>query len=379
MTSPPPGYMAPRLEAPSILIVDDETLQLRLMDLLLQQAFPGAATQAIDDPAAALASCRSTAFDCVVIDYQMPGMDGLACARVLRDAFPHLPIVLCTGGGDEMLVAQAITGGVTQYIPKTRISPDALRRTILHAVQIMAQGRLIADQREELENFAYALAHDFRQPIRQIKTFTSLISDSLQRGDTTEVDRHLAFLNDAAGRLGRLVDVMSQYTLLGRSPEIGMVDLRLMLERLSGSIQPFIDEREGRLVYDGAQTVLGNEVLMGQVLQNLVVNGMKYNRSARPTVEVACRDEGETCLISVSDDGIGMEAKYLDEIFKPLHRLHTNAEYEGTGLGLAMARKAVIAQNGTIWCESEPGHGSTFFVRLPSVPVVAAAEQVSAA
>ena len=99
---------------------------------------------------------------------------------------------------------------------------------------------------------------------------------------------------------------------------------------------------------------------------SLIVNGVHYNRSAVPRVEVAARREGANWILDVSDNGIGIATDYLAEIFKPLVRLHTASEYSGSGLGLTLARKAIVAQKGEIWCESTPGHGTVFHVRLPS-------------
>ena len=104
---------------------------------------------------------------------------------------------------------------------------------------------------------------------------------------------------------------------------------------------------------------------MAQVLQNLVVNGLRYNKSKRPRVVIRTETAAEgKCRIIVSDNGIGIENRYIDEIFRPLIRLHTNAEYPGTGLGLTITRKAVLAQGGDIWCESIPGQGSQFTIEL---------------
>src|ERR1700753_2768262 len=108
----------------------------------------------------------------------MPGMDGLACAKHLRSAHPHLPIVMSTGHGDEMLAAHAITHGITDYIPKSRITGPSLCRVVENGIRLTAQARVIEEQRSELENFAFALAHDFKQPIRQILTFSSLVSQA---------------------------------------------------------------------------------------------------------------------------------------------------------------------------------------------------------
>src|SRR5262249_9788218 len=162
-------------------------------------------------------------------DYNMPGMDGLACAQRLRAAHPYLPIVMSTGVGDEMLAAQAVTSGVTDYIPKSRINSQPLYRIVENAIRFTRQAPVIDEHHCELENFAFALAHDFKQPIRQIATFANLVSEAVREGREEEVGGHVEFLTAAARRLGSLVDVMSQYTLLSRAPELTDVALDAVL------------------------------------------------------------------------------------------------------------------------------------------------------
>jgi signal transduction histidine kinase len=352
-------------EPRSLLIVDDDAVELEIINDTLAHAFPGAEISSTSDGLLAAEMCIVKTFDCVLLDYNMPLIDGLTLAKELRASSPYLPIVLMTSVGDEMLAALALRSGASDYIPKSRINADSIRRTFVRAIHTSTQARLIDEQRGELETFAYALAHDFKQPIRQITTFAQMISDEIPADRAAAVHQHLDFLGTAARRLSKLVDVMSQYTLLNQPPEIDDIDLDMVVKAIEVSIAPYLNERAVELVWNGRSSfVRGNETLMGQVLQNLILNGFQYNQSPKPRVEVTVRETNEHCTIRVRDNGIGIESAYMADIFKPLVRLHTTTEYPGTGLGLTLARKAIIAQGGSIWCESEPGKGSTFYVKL---------------
>ena len=357
---------------PLILLIDDDPLALELITLLIQQGLGRAKVQTLSNPRQALAACRETAFDCAVIDYNMPGENGLVVAKTLRREFPYLPIILCTGTGDEALVARALTNGVNDYIPKPKLTPDSLARAIRNAIRTTTQSRTIDEQRGELESFAYALAHDFKQPVRQLMVFSALIADAVRSGDTSEIDRHVGFLTGAAGRLDALVEVMSQYTLLNKPPALGDVDLNSVLAGVRSSLGQYIEETRGELVVEDAPVVRGNEALVVQILQNLIVNGLKYNAHAKPLVSVRQKIAKGYCLVVVADNGIGIAPDYLEDIFKPLVRLHTSAEYAGSGLGLTLARKAVTAQGGTMWCSSKLGVGSEFSFQLPLAKAKAA-------
>jgi hypothetical protein len=351
----------------ALLVVDDNESDREIVALTLSAVFPKADILRVGDPREVKALCEQTDFDCVLLDYNMPEIDGVTLGRELRAASAYLPLVLMTNVGDEMLAAEALRSGLSDYLPKSRITADSMRRTIDRSIYICGQDRMIDEQRAEIENFAYALAHDFKQPIRQIATFTQMITMELADSDGGAIHQHPAFLGEAARRLGRLVDVMSQYTLLNQPPDLSAVDLDRVVEGLGASLGPYLVDRRAKLdAHVGLAVVHGNETLLTQVLQNLILNGLTYNRSRTPRVKVTTRRNGEAWIIDVADNGIGMQPEYLTDIFKPLVRLHTAADYPGTGLGLTLARKAVLAQKGAIWCDSTPGRGSTFHVRLPA-------------
>jgi signal transduction histidine kinase len=359
-----PSRAAPQIR--SLLVIDDDDNDLEIIAATLGSAFPDADVTSTSNAAQASALCRTHPFDCLLLDYNMPRIDGLALTAEIRADHPHLPIVLMTSVGDEMLAALALRSGASDYIPKSRINADSIRRSVDRSIHTADQARLIDEQRNELETFAYTLAHDFKQPIRQITTFTEMISTAIEEGQAGGMVQHLAFLNTAARRLSKLVDVMSQYTLLNQPPEIDDVDLTEVVERIRASIEPYLADRGAILRLKGATPVLrGNDTLLAQVLQNLILNGLQYNKSTTPCVALSTQTRGGDCVIEVRDNGLGIDPDYIGEIFKPLVRLHTATEYPGSGLGLTLARKAVLAQGGAIWCESTPGEGSTFYVQLP--------------
>lgn len=353
------------MSQPAFLILDDSASERLIIQHVLSDAFPDAAISQANDAETARGMFAAMTLDCILLDYSMPQMDGVAFAEELRRAYPHLPIVLVTGVGDEMLVSHAMRRGVTDYIPKSRINVESMRRIVERAIQSCSLRKIVVAQREELETFAYALAHDFKQPIRQIRTFTELISLEVPNGDSPELQQYLTFLGQAAQRLGSLVDVMSQYTLLNQEPELNKISLATVMENVTGALNSEIKERGAVLTFTGDVSLHGNETLLGQVLQNLILNGMKYNKSEPPRIHVRATSTVDECTIAIQDNGIGIAEQYLGEIFRPLVRLHTTSEYAGTGLGLTLARKAILAQHGTIECESEVDVGSTFIVRIP--------------
>ena len=349
----------------NLLFVDDDPFALDAQVHIAGEALPGCRITAIDNPLDVLAVCSSGAFDCVLLDYNMPELDGLTVAHQLREQHPYLPVVLCTGAGDELLATKALQGGITDYIPKSAIRPPALRRTVLHAITIAKNARIIDEQRSELEGFAFALAHDFKQPLRQITTFANLALQDMDGGELEDARQHLSYLTGSARRLSALVDMMSQYTLLNKPLEPELVRVGSIIDGVLDSLGSYIKERNGDVETEGDAFIVGNGVFLHQILQNLIVNGFKYNGSSRPRIVMSTTSDGPTCNIAVSDNGIGIGLEYIEQVFQPLARLHTSTEYSGTGLGLTMARKAAAAQGGAIVCTSQLGVGSQFVVSLP--------------
>ena len=350
---------------PSILLIDDDPFALDLMAHYVGEMFALSAVFTLEAGDQASILCRENTIDCVVVDYNMPGQNGLDLAKSLRREFPYMAIILCTGSGDESLVAYALTNGVSDYIPKSKLSAESLGRTIRNAVQSGLQSKIIDTQRKELEDFSYALAHDFKQPLRQIMVFTSLIGAALGDKRDDDMTRNLNFLHRAAKRLDALVDVMSQYTLLNKPPDISEVDLDAVVEDVRSSLENYLRESGGRIVSASGPRVRGHAALVGQVLQNLIVNGLKYNRNDEPIVHISMVNAGGFCEFCVADNGIGIESQFAEQIFGVFKRLHGHDEYPGSGIGLAICQRVVEQYGGRIWLEqSSIGSGSMRAMQL---------------
>ena len=327
-------------------------------------ALPGIRIDSVEDPAAAITLCSSVHFDCVLVDYDMPGLNGLELAHTIREQDAFVPILLCSGVGNETLVADAMKMGVSDYLPKACISMQALRDAIGDAIEHADRARTMASQTKDLEMFAFALAHEFKQPLRQIVTLADLARQEGRAPDGSRLGTYLDFLSDAAERLDALVDVLSDYTVLAAPPGLEAIDLNEVLNGLIAQ-EDLTGAARGTVTLQGAcSTVLGHEILLGHVFENLISNGLKYNASGEPRVDIRLMDRMGHVEVHVADNGIGIASEYLEYIFQPLSRLHTRSRYQGAGIGLSLARKAASAMNGAIRCESVAGKGSTFILTL---------------
>ena len=143
-------------------------------------------------------------------------------------------------------------------------------------------------------------------------------------------------------------------------------DCEAVLAKTLQTLEFTARETAATITYDKLPTVMGDETQLGQLLQNLIGNAIKYRNGNAPKVHVSCRKEGNEWLFGVKDNGIGIEPQYAERVFVIFQRLHTREEYEGTGIGLAVCKKIVERHGGKIWVESELGKGATFHFTLPA-------------
>ncbi|WP_293452770.1 ATP-binding protein [Phenylobacterium sp.] len=252
---------------------------------------------------------------------------------------------------------------INDYRTKGELTQTRLVTAMTAAIRTFEQFWTIDEQRLNLESFAYALAHDFRQTTRQIRTYSELVGDGLD--GEAPASSALDYLSGAARRLNALVEVMSQYTLLAKPAELEVVDLPQLMDEVRATLAPILADTGGTLEAKATGACRANAALLGHVLQILVANGLQHNDHPKPHVEIRTSVRDGQCMIEVVDNGIGIEADHLEEIFEPHMRLRPTKEMPATGLGLTLSRRAVESQGGAIWCVSTPAVGSTFHVSLP--------------
>lgn len=228
----------------------------------------------------------------------------------------------------------------------------------------------LARSNAELEEFAYIASHDLQAPLRKIQAF----GERLETKYGEELgDRGLDYLdrmNSAGQRMRKLIDDLLNYSrVTTKAKPFERVDLNAVMEDVIADLQVRIEESEGRVEVSALPTIDADAVQMRRLLQNLVDNALKFHReSEAPLVKVygeVMEDEVNVCQITVADNGIGFDRKYMAKVFAPFQRLHGQSEYEGTGMGMAICRKIAERHNGQIMADSEPDQGTTFTITLP--------------
>jgi light-regulated signal transduction histidine kinase (bacteriophytochrome) len=166
-----------------------------------------------------------------------------------------------------------------------------------------------------------------------------------------------------------LITDLLTYSRVGRQGQgFTLTDSAAVFAEVCGNLRIAVEESGARLTADPLPTVWADRTELGQLLQNLVGNALKFRSDQPLEIHLGCRPEGDDWCFAVRDNGIGIDPKYGEKIFLIFQRLHSRAKYPGTGIGLAICKKIVERHGGRIWVESAPEHGSTFYFTLPSGP-----------
>ncbi|WP_436345524.1 sensor histidine kinase [Natronorubrum sp. FCH18a] len=229
-----------------------------------------------------------------------------------------------------------------------------------------ARERALEESNERLEQFAYAASHDLQEPLRMVSSFLQLI-DGRYRDELDEDGREfIEFAVDGADRMTAMIEGLLQYARVEtRGDSFGPVELDAVFDDVLDDLRVKIDETDAEITVTSLPRVHGDPDQLRQVVQNLLCNAITYAGDGRPRVAVVAEKNGPEWVLEVRDEGIGIDPAHHDRIFEVFRRLHGHAEYEGTGIGLALCERIVDRHGGEIWVESEGGAGSTFFVALP--------------
>jgi PAS domain S-box-containing protein len=221
----------------------------------------------------------------------------------------------------------------------------------------------------ELQQFAYVAAHDLQTPLRSISGFVHLLQQEYGAGHGQQADAWVGQVVKHVQRMQALIQDLLTYSRLDSpSRPAEPTDFNELFDDVVGIMDVTIRDSGATVTRDELPTVTGNRVQLAQVLQNLIDNGIKYRGKETPKVHVSSHRQAGMWVISVRDNGIGVDAKHHQHIFEIFSRLHSQQAYPGTGIGLAICQRIIHRHGGRIWLESESGQGCAFHFSLPDRP-----------
>jgi signal transduction histidine kinase len=225
----------------------------------------------------------------------------------------------------------------------------------------------LARSNAELEQFAYVASHDLQEPLRMVSSYVQLFEKRYANQVDAQAKKYIDYAVEGAKRMQALIGGLLEFSRVGRVDEpSGRVDMSAALEQALLNLRSSIEESRAVVTHGPLPVLTGNASRLAQVFQNLVGNAIKFHRTDEPpVVHVSALRKRREWLFAVRDNGIGIDPQYLDRIFVIFQRLHTRAEYPGTGIGLSICKKVIEHHGGRIWVESKPGAGTTFHFTVP--------------
>jgi PAS domain S-box-containing protein len=234
-------------------------------------------------------------------------------------------------------------------------------RDITHQKKLEAK---LLSTNQELKQFAYIASHDLQEPLRKIKGFGNLLMEGYHDKLDEDGRMFIQKMDDASIRMSNLISALLKYSAIG-SKEINFkpVNLTETMKAVLSDMEIIIDESKATIKFDDLPTISGDSILLQQLFKNLISNAIKYVKDKPPIVEISAnRINGNQVRLIISDNGIGIDEKNIKKIFEPFKRLHSQKEYQGTGIGLAHCKKIVDKHHGKITVESKVGEGSRFII-----------------
>jgi len=339
--------------------------------------------------------------DCILLDLVMPGLGGQETCRLIKSApvVRDIPLIMLTALEGRAAMLEGFGAGADDYISKSsefevlkarvraqirrkqfedenrRIREELLRRELeaakARATQELADTRAVLVEalerkNEELEAFSYSVSHDLRAPLRGIDGFSQmLIEDYGSKLDTQGLE-HLHRVRAGAQRMSELIDDLLQLSRISRAElRRQQVDISGLARMVAAELRKRDPERKVDVQIQNGLLVEADGQLIKIVLENLIGNAWKFtSKTLNAKVEFGMNDSPEDPMYFVRDNGSGFDTQYAEKLFRPFQRLHSEAEFPGTGIGLATVRRIVDRHGGRVWADSVVGAGATFFFTL---------------
>jgi signal transduction histidine kinase len=399
-----------------ILIVDDIPANIIALKKILELHNLQADTAESGEEA--LKKILKINYTLIILDVQMPGMDGFEVAEILAGSnrTKDIPVIFLSAvNKQKKFISKGYEAGGVDYITKP-VDPDllilkvktflklaeqqnelkAIRDMLSKEIEIRKEAQdnlelkvaertqeLVSKNEElelrnhELQQFAWAVSHDLKEPVRKMELFINIIKDKYLVDDEKASDyikRALA----SAQRMSKLITDLLDYSRLSSGADAVEADLNLIVQEVITDFDYIIEDKKATVTVAPLPVIHGIPSQLRQVFQNLIGNSLKFtNEGVTPKINVTFERlaeknfdslpdaQGRFCKITVTDNGIGFDEKYLDKIFVIFQGLNDRKEYEGTGIGLAIAKKIIEKHNGIITAKSSPGNGASFIMILP--------------
>jgi signal transduction histidine kinase len=353
---------------PRVLVAEDNR---DMRDYLVRLLSTRWQVDAAEDGLAALEKAREQRPHLVLSDVMMPRLDGFGLLRELRNhpRTSSIPVVLLSARAGEEAIIQGLETGADDYLLKPFSAKELLARvhTNLEMARLRQEWAIELERANaELEAFSYSVSHDLRAPLRAIDGFSGVLQTDYAEKLDEQGQHYLARVRSATRRMGELIDDLLSLSKITRAPlKRESVDLTEMARAVLQELAVRDPDRKVESSVTNDLTVQADPHLLRVLLENLLGNAWKFtSKQPLARIEVFAEQQDTETVLVVRDNGAGFDMEYSKRLFSPFQRLHSQAQFEGTGIGLATVQRIVARHRGRIWAEGVVDHGASFFFTL---------------
>ena len=308
-------------------------------------------------------------YDVILFDLSLPDSSIQETVNFLTHLDINSPIVVLSSLDDLGIAKELLRHQIQDYIPKDEISPSFLNRVCTYAIERKIQQNKLEQRNKDMRAFCSMLSHDFKGAVRRIGHIATFLQEDIsERTELTEKEvKFFQSIQKNTNSIQSMVDSLHEYlTVSYTSVSFELIDTQDVIENLENELnenqdKPFKLVQQGELF-----PIYGHRSLITHLLLNLFNNAIKYNNNQPEIIFSMSKEKNDKLKLVIKDNGIGIDSKFHEDIFKPFKRLFSSDEYTGTGLGLSIVNRVVELHKGSIELESQPEHGTTFTIVLPS-------------
>lgn len=353
-----------------IVVADDNMDMRNYLVKILSEYYD---VTAVTNGQEAFAAIRAHRPNLLLSDIMMSIMDGVELLKKIRadEDLKTLPVVLLSARAGEEAVSKGVELGADDYLTKPFSTVELLARIQTHLNLAEMRNRMVSDlafANKELDAFSYSVSHDLKAPLRAILGFVGILKEDFAQELSQKGVSYFERIEKAASQMSKLIEGLLELSRYNRLElQKSQVDLSLDATQIVETLRFADPFRNADVKIQPGVTAYGDPRLLEVVLENLLRNAWKFSRDANPSlIEFGAYSEpssGETVYF-VKDNGAGFDMAHVGHLFQTFERLHTSAEYEGTGVGLATVQRIITRHGGKIWAQGAVGQGAQFFFTL---------------